>query len=57
MSDMNRMRALLEKAVAQTDTRCATGVHDPTSRADVAIRRLREDRRLTLDELHRPVTF
>jgi hypothetical protein len=61
MAQGGQVRAALEKAIRRAEERSlqleTTGALDPTSKADAAIKKLREDRRLSREELDRPVTI
>lgn len=60
MKHGNKVQAALEKAIKRAGERSnqveTTGTLDSSSKADAAIRKLRENRRLSREELDRPVT-
>jgi hypothetical protein len=55
------VRMALEKAIERAEKRViqfeTTGFLDPSSKADMAIKKLLEDRILPLEELHRSTTI
>jgi len=58
----NGVRLVLEQAIRRAEIRAfeiATRQWrpEPSSKADKAIRKLREDRQLSFEELHRPITI
>lgn len=57
----DRILAALEKAIDRAEERSiqleTTGRFNPLSKADMAIKKLREERILSLEELHRPTTI
>lgn len=55
MKQDNKIREALEKAIKQVERDMVSP--DPKSKADMAIQKLRKDRRLTMEELHRPTTI
>jgi len=61
MTHGSKLRSALEKAIKRAGERSiqveTTGTLDSSSKADAAIKKLREDRRLTREELDRPVTI
>lgn len=61
MTSISTARLALEKAIARAEEkswRWQTGrAPDSSSKADAAIKKLREDRRLSREELDRPVTI
>lgn len=61
MTQRSQVQAALEKAIRQAAQRStqseAVRAQGPTSKADAAIKKLREDQRLTREELDRPVTI
>jgi len=61
MTQGGRVREALQKAIRQADEKSACVEPARTSqssgKADAAIQKLREDRRLTREELDRPVTI
>lgn len=54
-----KVRSALKKAIKRAGEKCAqaetAGTFDSSSKADAAIQKLRQDRRLTREELDRPV--
>ncbi len=60
MTHGSKVKAALEKAIRRAEERSrqveTTGTLDSCSKADAAIRKLRENRRLSREELDRPVT-
>ena len=60
MTHGNKVQAALEKAIKRAERRSSkvqtTGTLDSSSKADAAIQKLRENRRLSREELDRPVT-
>ncbi len=61
MTQGKKVRSALEKAIKRADERFTqvetTGTLDSSSKADAAIKKLRENRRLSREELDRPVTI
>ena len=61
MTQGGKMRRALEEAIKQAEEKSAriesARTSDSPSKADAAIQKLREDRRLTREELDRPVTI
>ncbi len=61
MTHDSKVRSALEKAIKLAEERSiqveTTGRLDSSSKADAAIQKLREDRRLSREELDRPVTI
>ena len=61
MKQGGKVREALETAIRQADEKSArvesARTSESSSKADAAIRKLRKDRRLTRDELHRPMTI
>jgi len=61
MTQDSKVRSALEKAIKRAEERSiqleTTGTLDSSSKADAAIKKLREDRRLSREELDRPVTI
>ncbi len=61
MTRGNKVRSALEKAIQRAEERstqvATTGTLDSSSKADAAIKKLRQDRRLSREELDRPVTI
>jgi len=61
MAQGKQVRAALEKAITRAEERSiqleTTGTLDSSSKADAAIKKLREDRCLSREELDRPVTI
>lgn len=61
MKEGSKMRSALEEAIKRAEQRSiqleTTGTLDPSSKADAAIQKLRQDRLLTREELDRPVTI
>lgn len=61
MTQDSKIRSALEKAIKRAEERAiqleTTGTLDSSSKADAAIKKLREDRRLSREELDRPVTI
>ncbi len=61
MTQDSKIRSALEKAIARAEERSiqleTTGTLDSSSKADAAIKKLREDRCLSREELDRPVTI
>lgn len=57
----SKIRSALEKAIKRAEERSiqleTTGTPGSPSKADAAIQQLREDRRLSREELDRPVTI
>ena len=61
MTTGSKVRMVLEKAIRRAEERSiqleTTGTLDSSSKADAAIKKLREDRCLSREELDRPVTI
>ena len=61
MTHGSKVKSALEKAIKRAEKRCrqvgTTGRLDSSSKADAAIQKLRENRRLSREELDRPVTI
>lgn len=61
MTHGNKVQAALKKAIRRAEERPiqveTAGTLDSCSKADAAIRKLRENRRLSREELDRPVTI
>ena len=61
MKQGGKVREALEKAIRQADEKSAriepAQTSESSSKADAAIQKLRKDRRLTREELDRPVTI
>ena len=61
MARGSKVRAALEKAIKRAEERSTqvetAGTLDSCSKADAAIQKLRENRRLSREELDRPVTI
>ena len=61
MRQGSRVRSALENAIKRAEERSiqleTTGTLDESSKADAAIKKLREDRCLSREELDRPVTI
>ena len=56
LDQLKTLQRALADAIDRADEYCRSGRFDPNSPADVAIRKLRRNRRLTLEELHTPTT-
>jgi hypothetical protein len=61
MTRRDKLLSALEKAITRAEERFSqvetARPLDPSSKADAAIKKLREDRRLSREELDRPVTI
>lgn len=61
MTQLSKVRAALEKAIKRAEERSSqvetAGTLDSSSKADAAIQKLRENRRLSREELDRSVTI